>query len=171
MMDRAMTPSTARHDLIELLGTVDRAMTKSLVVLSPEAPVSVALAILHEHGVGGAPVVHGGRVVGIVTGTDLVGRRISAQHTGPFLRPHHEARDWTVADVMTETAVVASPGESLVDAVLRMDESRVGRLPVVDPDGRPIGILARDDVVRAVAQAAQHGGTGGTERRPLLLPD
>jgi CBS domain-containing protein len=72
---------------------------------------------------------------------------------------------------MTETAVVASPGESLVDAVLRMDESRVGRLPVVDPDGRPIGILARDDVVRAVAQAAQRGGTGGTERRPLLLPD
>jgi CBS domain-containing protein len=170
-MDRAMTRSTARHDLIELLGTVDRAMTKSLVVLSPEAPVSVALAILHEHGVGGAPVVHGGRVVGVVTGTDLVGRRISAQHTGPFMRPQHEARDWTVADVMTETAVVASPGESLVDAVLRMDESRVGRLPVVDPDGRPIGILARDAVVRAVARAARQGGAGSTERWPILLPD
>jgi hypothetical protein len=49
-MNGVMTPSTARHDLIELLGTVDRAMTKSLVVLSREAPVSVALAVLHEHG-------------------------------------------------------------------------------------------------------------------------
>ena len=170
-MDQAMTPQTARHDLVELLGTVNRAMTESPVAVSPGAPVSVALAILEERGVGGAPVVHGGRVVGVVTISDLVGRRTPAQHTGPFLRPHHEARDWSVADVMTETAVVASPGEPLVAAVLRMDEARVDRLPVVDPDGRPIGILAREDVVRAVARTARHGGTGGTEPRPLLLPD
>jgi len=146
-------------------------MTESLVAVSPEAPVSVALGILDEHGVCEAPVVHGGRVVGVVTTADLVGRRTSAQDTGPFLRPHHEARDWSVADVMTETAVMASPGEPLVAAILRMDEARVDRLPVVDPDGRPIGILTRADVVRAVAQAARHGGAGGTERRPFLLPD
>jgi len=170
-MDMAVTPPTAGHDLVALLGTVDEAMTESPVAVSPEAPVSVALGILDERRVGGAPVVHAGRVVGVVTIADLVGRRTSAQQTGPFLRPHHEARDWSVADVMSETAVVASPGEPLVAAILRMDEARVDRLPVVDPDGRPIGILARADVVRAVAQAARHGGTGGTERRPFLLPD
>ena len=170
-MDKAMMPPTARHDLVELLGTVSRAMTQSPVAVSPEAPVSVALAILEERAVGGAPVVQGGRVVGVVTIADLVGGRTSAQHTGPPLRPNHEARDWSVADVMTETAVVASAGEPLVAAVLRMDEARVDRIPVVGPDGRPIGILARDDVVRAVARAARHGGTGGTEPRPLLLPD
>jgi CBS domain-containing protein len=170
-MDKAMTPPTAGHDLVELLGTVSEAMTENPVAVSPEAPVSVALAILDERRVGGAPVVHGGRVVGVVTITDLVGRRTSAQHTGPFLRPHHEARDWSVADVMTETAVVASPGEPLVDAVLTMDEAGVDRLPVVGPDDRPVGILARGDVVRAVARAARHGGAGGTERRPFLLPD
>ena len=146
-------------------------MTESLVAVSPEAPVSVALGILDEHGVCEAPVVHGGRVVGVVTTADLVGRRTSAQDTGPFLRPHHEARDWSVVDVMTETAVMASPGEPLVAAILRMDEARVDRLPLIDPDGRPIGIHARDDVVRAVGRAARHGGTDGTERRPLLLPD
>ena len=98
-------------------------MTESLVAVSPEAPVSVALGILDEHGVCEAPVVHGGRVVGVVTTADLVGRRTSAQDTGPFLRPHHEARDWSVVDVMTETAVMASPGEPLVAAILRMDEA------------------------------------------------
>jgi CBS-domain-containing membrane protein len=126
---------------------------------------------LDEHGVCEAPVVHGGRVVGVVTTADLVGRRTSAQDTGPFLRPHHEARDWSVADVMTETAVMASPGEPLVAAILRMDEARVDRLPVVDPDGRAIGILARADVIRALARAARHVGTGGAELRPFLLPD
>lgn len=170
-MDRTVMPATARHDLVELLGMVNEAMTKALVVLSPEAPVSVAVAILDEHGVSGAPVVHGGHVVGVVTINDLVGRRTSAQHTGPFLRPLHEADGWGVADVMNETAVTASAEEPLVDAVLRMDEAQVGRLPVVDPDGRPIGILARDDVVRAVARAARRRSTAGTQRRPLLLPD
>ncbi|MGZ8578109.1 MAG: CBS domain-containing protein [Actinomycetota bacterium] len=170
-MDEAMTPAAAGNDLVALLGTVDGAMTESPVAVSPEAPLSVALAILDERRVGGAPVVHGGRVVGVVTITDLVGRRTSAQHTGPFLRPQHEAGDWSVADVMTGTAVVASPGEPLVVAVVRMDEAQVDRLPVVDPDGRPVGILARGDVLRAVARAARHGGAGSKERRPFLLPD
>ncbi len=49
-MAKALTPQTARHDLVELLGTVNRAMTQSLVAVSPEAPVSVALAILEEAG-------------------------------------------------------------------------------------------------------------------------
>lgn len=169
--DKAVPPPTARDDLVELLGIVNEAMTESVVEVSPEAPVSVALAILDRHRVGGAPVVHAGRVVGVVTIPDLVGRRTSAQHTGPFLRPDHEAREWSVADVMSEIAMVASPGEPLVAAVLRMGEARVDRLPVMNPNGRPIGILTREDVVRAVARAARHGGTGGTKRRPLLLAD
>ena len=65
--DKAVPPPTARDDLVELLGIVNEAMTESVVEVSPEAPVSVALAILDRHRVGGAPVVHAGRVVGVVT--------------------------------------------------------------------------------------------------------
>jgi hypothetical protein len=108
--DKAVPPPTARDYLVELLGIVNEAMTESVVEVSPEAPVSVALAILDRHRVGGAPVVHAGRVVGVVTITDLVGRRTSAQHTGPFLRPNHEAREWSVADVMSEIAMDITRG-------------------------------------------------------------
>jgi CBS domain-containing protein len=168
-MDEAMA-LTARYDLVELLDTVNGAMTESLVAVSPEAPVSVALAILEEHGVCGVPVVLGGRLVGIVTIADLVDRRTSAQHTSPFLRPHHEGRDWRVADVMAEPWWHHRGNRSSRPSS-GMDDARVDRLPVVDPGGRPIGVLARENVVCAVARAARHGGAGGTERRPLLLPD
>ena len=51
-----------------------------------------------------------------------------------------------------------------------MDQSRVGRSPVLDPDGRPNEISAREDSGRAVARAAQHRGTRGTERRGHSCP-
>ena len=155
-----MAPPATRHDLVEVLSTVDEAMSESPVAVSPEAPVSVALAILDERRVGGAPVVHGGRVVGVVTIADLVGRRTSAQHTGPFLRPHHEARDWSVADVMTETAV----GHHRVNrsSLPSLGWTRPGSTAYRWRIPKGGGILARGDVVRAVARAARHGGTGGT---------
>jgi len=65
---------------------------------------------------------------------------------------------------MTESPLTASSDEPLVDAVVRMARARIDRLPVVDHDGRSIGILARDDVVRVLALTArprvahQHSG-------------
>ena len=143
-MDEAMTPPTARHDLVELLGTVSRAMTREPGGgIAGGAGERRARHPGRVRGKAGALVVQGGRVVGVVTipTWSVAGHRPSTR--AGFLRPNHETRDWSVADVMTETAVVASAGEPLVAAVLRMDEARVDRLPVVEPEGRPIGILAR----------------------------
>jgi CBS domain-containing protein len=47
-----------------------------------------------------------------------------------------------------------------VEAVIMMDDREVDRLPVVDVHGRPVGILAREDVVRAVARAGRRRGGG-----------
>jgi CBS domain-containing protein len=59
----------------------------------------------------------------------------------------------TVRDAMTPNARAASPTESLADAAQMMKEEDVGSLPVVDDDGRLIGIVTdRDIVVRAVAE-------------------
>jgi CBS domain-containing protein len=43
----------------------------------------------------------------------------------------------------------------LIDAVALMDEGGVNRLPVVDEAGRPVGILARDDVIQTLARLAK----------------
>lgn len=170
-MDDVRTTRTGRPDLVDVLGTVEGAMTKDVVSVSRDMLASEALALLVRNGVGGAPVIERGRVVGVVTVSDLSGRRAHAQRTGPFMRPDRGSTEWRVADWMTESAVTAFSEEPLADAVVRMDESQVDRLPVVDLNGRPIGLIARDDVVRAVARAARAVRADLEARRTFLEPD
>jgi CBS domain-containing protein len=153
-MSQLGTIRPERSKLAEALGTVEGAMTKSVVSVSRDMPATEALPYLIRHGVGGAPVVEGDRVVGVVTTSDLAAPHPYARETSTFLRPHSGGSEWQVRDLMTESPVTASPDEPLVDAVIRMARTRIDRLPVVDRNGRSIGILARDDVVRVLARTA-----------------
>jgi CBS domain-containing protein len=170
-MSHPETIRPERSDLAEALGTVEGAMTKSVVSVSREMSASEALAYLIRHGVGGAPVVESECVVGVVTTSDLAAPHPYARETGPFLRPHSGGSEWQVGDLMTESPVTASPDEPLVDAVVRMARARIDRLPVVDRDGRSIGILARDDVVRVLARRAGPTRARIEARRPMLVSD
>lgn len=170
-MPAATTVRPVRSELAEALGTVADAMTKSVVSVSRDMSVTEALAHLVRHGVSGGPVVEKDRVVGVVTISDLTAPHPYARETGPFLRPHNGGSEWQVRDLMTEGPLTASPDERLIDAVIRMARARVDRLPVLDRDGRPIGMVARDDVVRVLARAAVHMEGNIDGRRPMLVPD
>ncbi|HZD01780.1 MAG TPA: CBS domain-containing protein [Actinomycetes bacterium] len=71
---------------------------------------------------------------------------------------------------MTVEPVVVAAEQPLVEAALLMDERRVNRLPVVDGQGRPVGISARDDVIRAVARHARALRTSADQAEPRRLP-
>jgi transcriptional regulator len=146
-------------------------MTLAVVTLRADMLTSDAVAILRNHGVGGAPVVEGGRLVGIATVSDLVALAPRAHTTGPLLRPLRSRTEWCVRDVMSERVWVATAEESLVQAVITMDDRGMDRLLVVDVQGRPVGILAREDVVRAVARAGRRERVASGGRRPKLPPD
>ena len=146
------------------LGTVGESMTVAVVTLRPDMRTPDAVAMLRNHGVGGAPVVEAGRLVGIATVSDLVALAPRAHATGPFLRPLRNRPEWCVRDVMSESVVVTGAEEPLVEAAIKMDDRGVDRLPVVDVDGRPVGILAREDVVRAVARAGRRVRVSPDER-------
>ena len=72
---------------------------------------------------------------------------------------------------MSHTVIVASPDEPLGAAVVKMDDAGVDRLPLVDDDGRPVGIVAREDIVRALAYALRGFTRPSIVRQPVLLPD
>jgi CBS domain-containing protein len=165
------TINLERSGFADILGSVEAAMTKSVVSVSRDMPATEALAYLVRHGVGGAPVVEEGRVVGVVTTSDLAAPHPYARETGPFPRPRGGGPEWQVRDLMTESPVTASPDEPLIEAVVRMARAHIDRLPVVDRDGRSIGILARDDVVRVLARTAGRKEARIEARRPLLVPE
>lgn len=147
-----------RRMVEERFGAVGAAMTSSVVELAPSLLAAEAVRILSEAGVAGGPVVEEGRLVGVITLGDLLGREHqgASQVTGPFLRGDRQLGTLKVADVMTREVVTAREDWPLTRAIVLMDDAGVNRLPVVDRSDRPIGILAREDVVRAVASALRH---------------
>jgi CBS domain-containing protein len=148
------TESTATT-LEGLLGTVGEAMTGEVGVLEADTPVDVALRRLEHIQVSGAPVVDHGRVVGVVTLRDLLAPVLAdgpVLTTGPFHRHEHHLTGYRVRELMTAEPVTARPDWPLAQAVLIMDRLGVNRVPVVDSNNRPAGILTRDDVLRVLAR-------------------
>jgi CBS domain-containing protein len=76
-----------------------------------------------------------GRLQGLITDRDILERCVGARH----------GADCTVGDHMTRhPLIVAGPDESLDDVLQRMENARVHRVPVVEADGRVVGIIARE---------------------------
>jgi CBS domain-containing protein len=160
------------HALDGLLGMVADAMRTEVLLVDPDTPADVAARRLEREGISGAPVVRHGHVVGVVTLRDLfaaAGHHEAAQTTGPFLRHEAELAGYRVDELMTHRPTTVLSTWPLTRAVTLMVDQGVNRLPVVDWDAHVVGILTRDDILRAVAAAA--GRRVHQDRYPRLLPD
>ena len=112
-------------------------MSSPVHTVSPTTSLRTLSASLSNWRHTGAPVVDGGRLVGIVSRRDVAAAERQAQLDRP------------VASRMTRAVITIAPDATLEDALARMETSDVGRLPVVD-EGRLLGIVTRSDVLRAL---------------------
>ena len=146
-----------RREAEVAFGRVREATTAQVLTFEPETRASDAALRLAAEGVAGAPVLDGGRVVGVISLRDLLAREghLATPTSGPFLRGERHLANLTVADVMTREVVTVGEDQPLIRAVELMDAEEVNRLPVVDEHGRTVGILARDDVIAAIARAVR----------------
>jgi len=137
-------------------------MHREVHTVAPDTPLAEAVTLLLDKRYRALPVVEAeGKVVGILTDGDLLHRAgllatsVQALLTEAELRAHlaHLRRqNVTVAEVMTAPAVTVGGQTPLGDALRRMVEADIKRLPVVDDAGRLLGILSRVDVLRALAR-------------------
>jgi CBS domain-containing protein len=131
------------------MATCSDVMTREPVYCVPADPVAHAADLMRSHDVGSLPVIESGdsrKLVGIVTDRDLVVKVVAAT------RPVHDA---TVRDAMTADPVSCRADDDLDRAVSIMAERRVRRMPVVDADGRLVGIIAQADIASPVQQDAR----------------
>jgi CBS domain-containing protein len=130
-------------------------MTVDVSTVRPGTPFKVIATQLREHRVGALPVVDDdGYLLGVVSAADLLAKAALAGETNRdtlFAVRHHrevqQARGLTVADLMTSPAVTIGAHTSVRHAARVMAERHVKRLPVVDPEGRLVGIISRSDVL------------------------
>jgi predicted transcriptional regulator len=124
-------------------------MTSDVVAIPYGATVAQAGDILHAAAISGAPVTgSGGRVMGIVSRSDLVDPR------------HNHAPDAPIADVMTRVVFAVRADDPIEWAVRLMAEERVHRAIVTDETGVMAGIVTPMDVLRALVPKSEHGPLG-----------
>jgi CBS domain-containing protein len=144
-------------------------MDASPATVTPDATIQEVVRTLREHELPGVPVVDGeGRCVGIVTEADLVlpgeGGDLHLPHYIDlfggfvFLEPLkrfegrlRKAFASTAADMMTAKPDTVGPETSAAEAARRLHETGHNRLPVVDEDGRLVGVVTRVDLLGALA--------------------
>ncbi len=130
-------------------------MTEPAVAVSDSTPFKEIVSTLARHDVGVLPVLdRDGRVLGVVSEADLIlkeegpqtrGRRAFHWKRSRLERRRMRAR--VAGDLMTAPAVTIGPDETIVAAARTMTERRLRSLPVVDEDGRLLGIVSRRDLL------------------------
>ena len=98
------------------------------------------------------PVVEDGQVVGIVTKFDML--KCFAFTPSQMVPRYSDLMNKKVGDVMTSDFIYVRPDTKLTRVLQLMVEHRIRSLPVIDGDSRLVGIIAREDVLKALAAAA-----------------
>lgn len=135
---------------------VGAAMTTPPIIVGPDDGVEAAIKLVIERGIGCLPVVERGRVVGVVTRRDLLGREIRPEAPTPLpelIGSKEPGAAWTrmlVDDVMSTDPVTASADDSLRTVVDRMGRQGIRHVPIIDGERRVVGILSDRDVRTAI---------------------
>lgn len=115
------------------------AMTPDPATCETTTPLRLVATLMLDHDCAAVPIVSGEEVVGIVTDRDIVCRAVARGWNAPEL---------PASTVMTSPLVAINPDEMFDDAIQVMTENRVHHLPVIDDDGRLVGIIAQSDLGR-----------------------
>ena len=117
--------------------SIREAMTSNPCSIDADKSVAYAAKMMRDEDVGIAPIVEGDRLVGVLTDRD-VAVRVVAEGLDP--------EKVKVSEVASRDVVTLDPQQDLDEALRLMARHQVRRLPVVEEDGRLVGVVAQADV-------------------------
>ncbi|NJD62508.1 MAG: CBS domain-containing protein [Deltaproteobacteria bacterium] len=141
---------------------VGKRMTEKVITASPEDTLKRAADLLAENRIHRLPVVRDGKLVGILSDSDI--RNAAVRNPVPG---SPDAGGKTVGEVMTREVITVTPWDTVEDAVLILQKKRLGALPVVEGH-RVVGILTKADVLAALIETLDLEGIG--VRIEVFLP-
>lgn len=128
-------------------------MTSPAVTIARDTPFQEALRLMREHGFGRLPVTgKDGKLVGIVSERDLLHASPSPATSLSVWEMNYLLWKLTVAELMSDKVVTISPDAPIETAAMRMVEEGIGGMPVVDDNGRVVGVITETDIFRAFVE-------------------
>lgn len=126
-------------------------MTREVVVARPATTFRELVRMIEDHHLHALPVVDElGRVIGMVTEGDLLIREeLTEGHVRTPLQRRGRARltGTTAGEIMSSPVMTISPSQTLAQAARLFRRRHIGRMPVVEDDGRLIGVVTRMDLL------------------------
>jgi CBS domain-containing protein len=120
-------------------------MTENPRTVQPDASAADAAKLMRDDDTGIAPIAEGdGRLVGVVTDRDIAIRVVADDK---------DAGSTKVSEIASQNLVTIDPQQDLDEVLRLMAQHQVRRLPVVEEDGKLIGIVAQADIARHVDPA------------------
>ena len=120
---------------------IERVMKKGVIRVSPETSMTELKEILRVNRISGVPVLDGDQLVGVISIEDLIKALVEGDVGAP------------VRKRMTTRMITVRENESVVEAVKKFAQYKVGRLLVVNERGQLTGILTGGDITRGLLEA------------------
>lgn len=141
---------------------VGKSMTKKVISIGKEVDIFEAYEKMLQHNIRHLPVVEeGNALIGIVTDRDI---RSALPYElfkkDNFAKEKEKFSDLKVKDIMAKNPFTISPLHTIQDALLLIQEKRVGAFPVVDEQGKLKGILSVRDLLRTFTNVLGIGEPG-----------
>lgn len=135
--------------------TAGQYMTHPVKTVTRQTTMRELEALFEKHDFNAFPVVEEGKMVGLVTKFDFL--KTFAFTTGQMLPHYDELMSRTAGEAMTEAVVHVEPAAPLTRVLQLMVNLKARSFPVVAPDHHLVGIISREDIMRALKEATQEG--------------
>ena len=136
-----------------LEGTADQYMTRPVTTVTRKTTMRELEALFDKHDFNSFPVVEEGKMLGIVTKFDFL--RAFAFTTGQMVPHYDELMRRPVSEMMTEAVVHVESTAPLTRVLQLMVGLKSRSFPVIGLDRRLVGMISREDVIRALKEATQ----------------
>ena len=145
---------------------IKEVMTRDVTSISPQISAKEALDLLLKMEISGLPVIdEKNKLVGMFTEKDIlrnvlpsyiekVGRFVYEENPKLIGKKFQYLKDLSVSKLMCKDVVTVDENTSLCEVARLMLTQKVRRIPVLDKEKKVVGIVAREDIIRAYAREA-----------------
>ena len=127
-------------------------MTREVVVVAPETTLLQAHRLMNDNQIRRLPVTKNDQLIGIITLGDVRGAEASDATWLSIWELQYLIAKIKVKEIMTHDPIVISPDATIGEAAQVMLDHKISGLPVVDSDGKLVGIITESDIFRIVVQ-------------------